>query len=121
MARHSRTISRSGLRRGSANILLRGLRWLDAVPYAPLAITLRLAVATVFWNSATTKLANWDTALALFADDYRLPLLPPDAAAHPAVSIEMSPRALLALLCRREGIPLRRPGFAVVRGIRIQD
>lgn len=83
--------------RGSANPLLRVLRWLDAVPYTLLAIPLRLAVATVFWNSAMTKLANWDTTLALFADEYKLPLLPPDLAAYLAVSIELSTPVLLVL------------------------
>ena len=42
--------------------------WLERVPYTFLAIPLRLAVATVFWNSAMTKLTNCDTAVALFVD-----------------------------------------------------
>ncbi len=83
--------------RGHPGLLQRALQWLDAVPYALLALPLRLAVATVFWNSAMTKLANWDTALALFSDEYKLPLLPPDLAAHLAVSIELSTPVLLVL------------------------
>jgi putative oxidoreductase len=75
----------------------RVIRWLDAVPYALLAIPLRLAVATVFWNSAMTKLANWDTAVALFADEYKLPLLAPEVAAYIAVTIELSTPVLLLL------------------------
>ncbi len=71
--------------------------WLDAVPYAVVALPLRLAVATVFWNSAMSKLANWDTALSLFADEYRLPLIPPDIAAYLAVGIELSTPILLVL------------------------
>ena len=43
---------------------------LERVPYSLLAIPLRLAVATVFWNSGTTKLANWDATLQLFEDEY---------------------------------------------------
>ncbi|MDR3098130.1 MAG: DoxX family protein [Paraburkholderia sp.] len=70
---------------------------LERVPYWLLAIPLRLAVATVFWNSAMTKLANWDAALQLFREEYRLPLLPPDVAAHLAVSIELSTPVLLVL------------------------
>jgi len=73
------------------------LRWLDSVPYTVLAIPLRLAVATVFWNSAMTKLANWDTAVALFADEYKLPLLPPELAAYFAATIELSTPVLLVL------------------------
>lgn len=71
--------------------------WLERVPYALLAIPLRIAVATVFWNSAITKLANWETALALFRDEYRLPLLPPELAAYMAVSIELTTPVLLIL------------------------
>ena len=57
------------------------IRWLDSVPYTVLAIPLRFAVATVFWNSGTTKLANWSTTIALFADEYKVPVLPPELAA----------------------------------------
>jgi putative oxidoreductase len=39
----------------------RALRLLDGVPYTLLALPLRAAAATVFWNSAMAKLANWDT------------------------------------------------------------
>jgi putative oxidoreductase len=75
----------------------RVIRWLDSVPYSVLAIPLRFAVATVFWNSAMTKLANWDTAIALFTDEYKVPLLPPEAAAYMAVTIELTMPALLVL------------------------
>jgi putative oxidoreductase len=70
---------------------------LEAVPYSLLALPLRAAVAVVFWNSAMTKLANWDTALALFTDEYRVPILPPEIAAYMAVSIELSTPILLVL------------------------
>ena len=73
------------------------IRWLDGVPYWILALPLRFAVATVFWNSAMTKLANWDTAIALFTDEYKVPLLPPEIAAYMAVSIELTARVLLVL------------------------
>ncbi len=76
-------------------LVSRVLRWLDGVPYTVLAIPLRLAVATVFWNSAMTKLANWDTAVALFVDEYKLPLLPPELVAYVAVSIELTTPVLL--------------------------
>ena len=80
----------------------RALRALDAVPYTLLAIPLRLAVATVFWNSAQAHLANWQTTLYLFANEYRVPLLPPDLAAYMAVTIEVTtpPLLLLGLLTR---------------------
>jgi len=70
---------------------------LERVPYSVLAIPLRLAVATVFWNSGTTKLADWAATVQLFEDEYKVPLLPPDVAAHIAAGIELSTPVLLVL------------------------
>jgi len=61
------------------------------------ALPLRAAIATVFWNSGTTKLADWSATLALFADEYRVPLLPTEVAATLAASIELSMPVLLVL------------------------
>ena len=84
---------------------------LERVPYALLAVPLRVAFATVFWNSAMTKLANWDTALSLFADEYQLPLVPPEVAAYVAVAIELTTPALLVL-----GL-MTRPAALVLLGM----
>ncbi|HVB81542.1 MAG TPA: DoxX family protein [Candidatus Binataceae bacterium] len=89
----------------------RALNWLDAVPYTLLALPLRLAVATVFWNSAMAHLANWQTTMELFETDYRLPFVPPTPAAYMAVSIEVTTPILLVL-----GI-LTRPAAAVLLGM----
>jgi putative oxidoreductase len=93
------------------DLLERARGRLEAVPYALLALPLRLAVATVFWNSGMTKLANWDTAVALFTDEYRLPLLPPALAATMAASIELSTPVLLVL-----GL-FTRPAASVLLGM----
>lgn len=80
-----------------ADAARRLLAWLDRVPYTFIALPLRLAVATVFWNSAMTKLANWEAALELFKEDYKVPLIPPEIAAYLAVSIELTAPVLLVL------------------------
>lgn len=77
--------------------IARLIAWLEHVPCALLAMPLRLAVATVFWNSAMTKLANWDTTIALFTDEYKLPLLSPWLAAYSAVTVELVTPILLVL------------------------
>ena len=79
------------------------LRQFDQVPYALLAIPLRLAVATIFWNSGMTKLADWNATLSLFTDEYQVPLLPPELAANLALAIEVTTPVLLVLLCRGAG------------------
>src|SRR6266446_6876805 len=91
------TLTSASTERPVAALLGRVLRWLDGVPYTILAVPLRLAVATVFWNSAMTKLANWNTAVELFIEEYRVPLLPPELAAYMAVSIELTMPVLLVL------------------------
>jgi putative oxidoreductase len=73
------------------------LRFLDRVPYAVLALPLRLAVASVFWNSGMTKIADWNATLALFTDEYQLPFLPPELAANLALGIEVTTPVLLVL------------------------
>lgn len=84
---------------------------LESVPYSVLALPLRFAVATVFWNSGTTKLANWDATLQLFEDEYRVPLLPPDFAAHLGAAIELTTPVLLVL-----GL-MTRPAALVLLGM----
>ena len=48
----------------------------------PLAQLLaRLYIGKVFFLSGLTKLRDWDTTLALFTDEYHVPVLPPHLAA----------------------------------------
>jgi putative oxidoreductase len=75
----------------------RAIGLLERVPYWLLAVPLRVGAAAVFWNSAQTKLANWETAIELFTDEYKVPLLPPELAAHLALGIELAAPVLLVL------------------------
>lgn len=98
---------------GIAGYVGRAFGWLDRVPYAALAIPLRFAVATVFWNSGMVKIASWNTTLALFAEEYRVPLLPPELAAYMAAAIELTTPVMLVL-----GL-LTRPAAALLLGMTI--
>lgn len=84
---------------------------LNRVPYAVLAIPLRVAIAQVFWASGQVKIATWETTLHLFEDEYKVPLLPPEIAAYMATAIELSAPILLVL-----GL-LTRPVSAVLIGM----
>jgi putative oxidoreductase len=99
---------------GIVNLFLRARDLLDKVPYALLALPLRAAVATVFWNSGMTKLASWDTTLSLFADEYKLPLIPPEIAAPMAASIELTTPVLLVLGVFTRGAALVLLGMTTV-------
>ncbi|WP_211454878.1 DoxX family protein [Collimonas antrihumi] len=94
--------------------LVRLVQWFERVPYTFLAIPLRIAVATIFWNSAMTKLANWETALELFVEEYKLPLLPPELAAYMAVSIELTAPVLLVLGLATRPVALLLLGMTTV-------
>jgi putative oxidoreductase len=78
-------------------LVARTVQGLDRVPYALLALPLRFALSTVFWNSAMTKLADWNTTISLFASDYQVPLVPPEIAAYMAASMELTTPVLLVL------------------------
>jgi putative oxidoreductase len=45
------------------------------------ALTIRLYVGWQFFKAGLTKIADWESTLALFRDEYSVPLLPPDVAA----------------------------------------
>ena len=70
--------------------LLEGLQ-----PLAQLAA--RLYVAAAFFRSGLTKLADWDITLALFQDEYHVPLLPPEVAAVAGTAGELGLPVLLVL------------------------
>lgn len=64
----------------------------------PLALlAARLYVAQVFFLSGLTKIRDWDTTLALFADEYHVPLLPTELAAVLGTGGELVLPLLLAL------------------------
>lgn len=64
-------------------------------PLAQLAA--RLYVGHVFFASGLTKLHDWDTTLALFNDEYHVPLLPPEVAAYLGAAGEIGLPVLLVL------------------------
>ena len=68
------------------------LDWLR--PVAQLAA--RVYVASLFFRSGLTKLRDWDTTLALFADEYHVPLLDPSVAALIGTGAELVLPVLLA-------------------------
>jgi len=57
----------------------------------------RLYVAQAFFLSGLTKIHDWDTTLALFTDEYKVPLLPPVAAAVAGTAGELVLPVLLLL------------------------
>jgi putative oxidoreductase len=79
-----------------ARAWLRVVGWLEALqPLAQLAA--RLYIARVFFLSGLTKTRDWETTLALFSDEYHVPLLPPEVAAVAGTTGELVLPVLLAV------------------------
>jgi putative oxidoreductase len=84
---------------------------IELVERVPLSIHLllfRLAIAGVFLPAGLNKLASWEPTLALFRDEYRVPLLAPALTAVMATTIEIGCSALLiaGLATRVATLPL---------------
>jgi putative oxidoreductase len=78
--------------------LANGAIWLlEAVPVALPALLLRVGVALAFWRSGSVKIASWSSTLQLFANEYRVPALPPELAATLATTVELTMPILLLL------------------------
>ena len=66
-------------------------------PLSLIELGMRFAVCATFFRSGVLKLQSLDTAIALFRDEYRLPLLPPELAAYLGTAVELSAPVLLVL------------------------
>ena len=75
------------------NTLTAGLDSLQPVA----ALIARLYVGQVFFLSGLTKIRDWDTTVALFTDEYKVPLLPPALAALMGTAGELVLPVLLVL------------------------
>jgi putative oxidoreductase len=62
-----------------------------------LDLGIRLYISKVFFLSGLTKIRDWDTTLALFRDEYHVPVLPPELAAVMGTFGELFFPVLLAL------------------------
>lgn len=60
-----------------------------------LDLGIRLYIANVFFKSGLTKIANWQSTLALFENEYAVPLLPSSVAALLGTAVELVVPVLL--------------------------
>ena len=70
---------------------------LQRLPLPLIQLLFRLAIAAVFLKGGLTKTASWMLTVQLFADEYQVPVLPPEIAAMMAVTFEFGCSALLVL------------------------
>jgi putative oxidoreductase len=85
---------------GLAGLIIRANALLACIPYAFVALIGRVSIAAVFWRSGQTKLDGWrmsDSAIELFREEYKLPLIDPVIAAWLATFAEHFFPALLVI------------------------
>jgi len=100
----ARADSITGLRTGVAVVT----EALGRFPLGVLQLLFRLAIAGVFLRAGINKAASWQTTVQLFADEYKVPVLPPQIAATLATTFEIgcSSLLILGLLTRLATLPL---------------
>lgn len=104
---------------GMGHVLRQMVGWMSCIPHSLIAFVGRFSIAAVFWKSGQTKVQGlsidlfsttyelgWprlsDSARTLFAQEYRLPLIPPELAALMAATAEhLLPLLLLVGLLTR--------------------
>lgn len=83
---------------GRLAVLVRGLiKGLEDYLAPVLDLGIRLLVASVFFQSGLVKIQSWSATLALFENEYEVPLLPPELAAYLGTGAELILPAFLVL------------------------
>ncbi|MGL5737210.1 MAG: DoxX family protein [Beijerinckiaceae bacterium] len=90
---------------GLSGMVMRLHAWMSRIPHSLIAFLGRFSIAAVFWKSGQTKVEGFaidlvegrftlgvprfsDSAIDLFRDEYKLPILPPEIAAFFATVAE---------------------------------
>jgi putative oxidoreductase len=88
-----------------ARIVQRLIAAMDRIPYWLIALSARSFPAALFWQSGQTKVAGFSlkpSAIALFENEYQLPLIDPEIAAYvSAVAEHLFPVLLVIGLASR--------------------
>ena len=89
-------VGHAGIRSRGIALVRAAIRGLGSLAPA-IDLGVRLLVASVFFKSGLTKIASWDSTVALFANEYAVPLLPPEIAALLGTGVELIFPVLLVL------------------------
>lgn len=75
---------------------MRVVAFLEKCAFLPV-LGMRLWIADVFFKSGLTKITDWDKTVALFMDEYRVPIVSADVAATLATGVELVAPVLVAV------------------------
>jgi putative oxidoreductase len=89
-------------------MITRAVELLGRVPLSLHQLFFRLAVGGMFLRAGLTKIASWEPTVALFREEYRVPVLPPELAATMSATFEIgcSTLLLVGLATRIATLPL---------------
>ena len=69
----------------------------ERIPLWLVQLFFRVGVSGIFFNAGLGKVQSWSQTVQLFADEYKVPLLPPEIAAKMAAAVELGCPILLVL------------------------
>jgi putative oxidoreductase len=100
---------------GLADRLKLAIALAERLPLSALQLLFRVAIGSVFWSSGLTKIASWQTTVALFRDEYQVPILPPEVAAVLGATFELACPVflVLGLATRLATLPLLGMTFVI--------
>jgi putative oxidoreductase len=87
----------SGVQSGPAAAAGRLFNLLGRFPLALVLLFLRIGIGGTFFKSGLNKIQSWDSAVSLFAEEYKVPLLSPELAAYLATAAELACPVMLVL------------------------
>jgi putative oxidoreductase len=82
---------------GVVHLATRILGALDRTPFSIVQLLIRVSIGAVFWSAGLTKIKSWPATVALFQNEYHVPLITPTIAASMATAVELSCPILLFL------------------------
>ena len=93
----------------------KSIAYLERFPLSVLQFLMRLSIAVVFWDAGVVKITSWQPTVALFTNEYKVPLLPPELAATLAAAVELTCPALLVfgLATRLATLPMLGMTFVI--------
>ena len=93
---HSMRVGQADIRSRAIALLHAAIRGLSSLAPA-IDLGVRLLIASVFFKAGLTKIASWDSTVALFENEYMVPLLSPEIAALLGTGAELIFPVLLVL------------------------
>ena len=97
------------------NLLEKSIALAERFPLPVLQFLFRFSIGYEFWNSGLGKIQSWQPTIALFTNEFRVPVLPPEVAATLAATVELTcpPLLFFGLATRLATLPMLGVVFVI--------